>query len=107
MKMKTIERAASELAKLLDEIMDWKESRVKSEYDAGLYTGFKAGAEFAQQWTSIKDDLPNPYEIVLVKTVRNDLVTYGLMFYNPDHKRWYNNRDSREAPMYWRYIEIK
>jgi hypothetical protein len=65
--MKTIEEAANE----------YSASRENNDYTIETEMAFNAGVEFAQQWISVEDEMPNSKEIILVKS---NLNCYGTAY---------------------------
>ncbi|MDR2084358.1 MAG: hypothetical protein LBP67_05125 [Bacteroidales bacterium] len=71
------------------------------------YLAFKAGAEFAQQWISVEEELPdNPDEVILVKDMGDNVYTAVW-----EHNAWYvvpfHTDVMIENVKYWRPIERK
>ena len=54
--MKTIEEAAREFCNIKKDLIIDEEERYYKDFQK--YDGFKAGAEFAQRWTSVEEELP-------------------------------------------------
>ncbi|MCL2596237.1 MAG: DUF551 domain-containing protein [Paludibacter sp.] len=70
--MKTIEQAINEFCKNVG----------RTGYGKTCYSqGFKAGVEFAQQWISVKDELPKEYKRVIVK---NQAGEWLVAFWNSE-----------------------
>jgi len=97
--MKTIEQEAREYAEKVT--LNTGSDRTKRE------NAFKAGVEFAQQWISIDDELPemhngNSSENVLVKTQEGD-VLIGYLYING----WFANSQYPCEITHWRSITKK
>ncbi len=87
--MKTAEQAAVEYA----------ESFEDNDYTIETEFAFKAGVNFAQRWISVEEELPTPYEQVIVK-LKNGWHTCT----------WVNNEGIfafNVHPTHWRPIELK
>lgn len=77
-------------------------------YESNPYCDFKAGAEFAQQWISVEDELPErqeeTYRIIVkaehkyevIREIRRDAFHYEIEYIF-----------SREGYTHWRPIERK
>ena len=103
--MKTIEEAARE-----------HENRDSISIEDGEYTSrtvteaFKAGADFAQEWIDVKEELPNDDERYLCKDTYDGEIK--LLCYNPHYKCWDDSSGddyycNTERISHWRPIERK
>lgn len=91
--MKTIEEAAK----------DFNDSHVNGHHPQKWVSDiFKAGAEFAQRWISVDEELPTELENVLFKSEYEGEVLYevGFLF---SGKFYVKNK----MPTHWRPIELK
>ena len=88
--MKTVEEEAVFLSnKNVLSNINWNDTSELERLKAKYYDGFKAGAEFAQRWISVEDELPEIGDIFLVKTdngcittaylhgIKSGFITYG------------------------------
>ena len=88
--MKTIEEAAK----------DFNDSHVNGHHPQKWVSDiFKAGAEFAQRWISIDEELPPVSQQVIVKLKNNWHTCTWLL---GDGTFAYNIK-----PTHWRYIDLK
>ena len=101
--MKTIDEVAQEYAESINEGGEWTHhERIASD-------GFKDGAEFAQRWIHVEEELPNNKRNVLYKD--SDGKEF-LAFYIPELKKWMKFRPIG-SPIecnnitHWRPIELK
>ena len=92
--MKTIEQVVSECAEQSQLLSDFPHCKASVEY------GVKKGIEFAQQWISVKNELPKNNDIMLVKIFGGGIDT---AFYTK-FGMWIGVT-GRVA--YWRPIELK
>ena len=92
--MKTIEEASIEYVKsnfLLETI--W----AQETQDA-----FKSGAEFAQQWIPVEEELHNEMECVILKSEYLGIINYDVGFLMRGKFKTKNGK-----PTHWRHINIK
>ena len=90
--MKTIEEAAKEYEKI-HYYVDEKEA-------------FKSGADFAQRWISVEEEMPENSDVVLIKeeTLVNAITGYFSTYY----KSWISYPFNKDVKVtHWRPIEIK
>ena len=71
--MKTIEEAAKEYAENLNYTMEAKHNMCPMDFEKS----FKRGASFAEEWISIKDELPDYDQPILTKDIYGN---YDLMY---------------------------
>jgi hypothetical protein len=103
--MKTINQASKEFA----------ESEIMETYDSTIEElkriSFIYGAKFAQEWISVEDELPPIDELVLAKTVINDMIFYSLdsiICLETDDETFDQYPSWTEGdPTHWRPIERK
>ena len=98
--METIEDAAREHCNIKKDLIIDEEERYYKDFQK--YDGFKAGAEFAQRWISVEEELPTELENVLFKSEYEGEVLYevGFLF---SGKFYVKNK----MPTHWRPIELK
>ena len=113
--MKTIEDAARDYAIHeywgVCEIVDCESMTDKSEED------FKAGADFAQRWISVEEELPDIGEEVLVKRELRQGDTWVQRFCSVSTRlaasgewedvKWSDVGHTRGIVTHWRPIELK
>ena len=113
--MKTIEQAARDYAIHeywgVCEIVDCESMADKSEED------FKAGADFAQRWISVEEELPPIGEMVLTKMEKRHGDTWVQHYYSTATRlenqgewqdvNWVDHSMSFGHITHWRPIELK
>lgn len=107
MKMKTIEEAAREFCNIKQDLVINERERYYQNFQK--YDGFKAGAEYAQRWISINEELPFLREYCLVKLSDGTVMyaqfsSFGWVIF------WYNGASiqNNDRPVtHWRKIEIE
>ena len=105
--MKTVEEEAVFLSnKNVLSNINWNDTSELERLKAKYYDGFKAGAEFAQRWISVEDELPEYHGIdfyVLMKNERldSDDINLGLIEGIDDVENVY------QYATHWRPIELK
>jgi len=92
--MKTIEQAAKDYAER--NTLNTGADRTKRE------NSFKAGADFAQQWISVEDELPEERIIVLVRFNNSSLALAEIM-----DDLWIIYGNVNRDVAHWRPIELK
>ena len=104
--MKTIEQAAQELA---DKFV--KEGQFYSANSNDFIDSFKAGAEFAQRWISVEEELPPIGEKVITKMTKDKRTAYGIATRIREeweiNVHWVDHTFSNMTITHWRPIEIK
>ena len=105
--MKTIEDAAR----------DYAESFEDNDYTIETEFAFKAGAEFAQRWISVEEELPDIGEEVLVKRELRQGDTWVQRFCSVSTRlapsgewedvKWSDVGHTRGIVTHWRLIEFK
>ena len=105
--MNTIEQAA----------IDYAESLEDNDYTIETEAAFKAGAEFAQRWIPVDEELPEIGEQVLAKKELRDGDTWVQNFYSivtrmtPSGEwegvKWSDVGFTRGIVTHWRPIELK
>ena len=90
--MKTIEQAAVEYAESLED----------NDYTIETEAAFKAGAEFAQRWISVEEELPNEMECVLLKSEYLGSINYDVGFLMRGKFKTKNGK-----PTHWRPVNLK
>lgn len=85
--MKTVEEAAREIF---------------PNPDSNQITAFELGAEFAQRWIPIEEELPSDLSDILVKSEDGSL-TVGYRFQD----KWVLDIDINPKITHWRPIELK
>ena len=106
--MKTIEEAIDDYLysiKSGGRVPDFEQDNFNAGNLYGFKNGFKAGVEFAQHWTSVKDGQPPPKKRVLVKyrEYQIESVSVGLL---TSMDRWVVSGCTDFANVsHWRLIE--
>ena len=99
--MKTIEQAAIEYAlKECGSSIEMERDRVISERD------FRAGAQFAQRWISVEDELPE----IDIRVLYKNNVNYGVAFRVPsidNTVNWNIFQYPDNQITHWRPIELE
>ena len=95
--MNTIEDAAREHCNIKKDLIIDEEERYYKDFQK--YDGFKAGAEFAQRWIPVEEELPEKLVQVIVK-LANGWHTTTWITENGDFA--FNVK-----PTHWRQIELK
>lgn len=117
--MRTIEKAAKVHSNLLDLSLEARDNICKSDFEIS----FKAGAEFAQQWISVEDELPETLltdienvqysEHILLKVNGYDHPFIGYYMKANDDEFFefvpesITNEFMQELITHWRPIDIK
>ena len=111
--MKTIEEKSFEYKENVDlsNICDTKDVRFE------IQDAFTAGAEFAQRWTSVEEELPPIGEIVLTKMEKRHGDTWVQNYYSTATRlenqgewqtvNWVDHSISFGHITHWRPIELK
>jgi hypothetical protein len=105
--MNAIEKAAKK----------YSESEIMETYDSALEAlkriSFIAGVEFAQQWISVEDELPEIEIEVIVKTI-NSKYSISKMYIPKDYngtilgkKEWKGSGTFKSSITHWRQINLK
>lgn len=108
--MKTIEEAARDHCNIKKDLIIDEEERYYRDFQK--YDGFKAGAEFAQRWISVNDELPKVDEKgfsknVLVCDDPQDSEDARIGYLKQDYSTGLPIWDNDEKSAYWRPIELK
>lgn len=109
-----------ELEKIVENYLNTDKFRVKSSKDdlelsfgqliektikEALENGFKAGVEFAQQWISVEDELPEDNKLVIFKDNVDTIFLRHI-----DNRYWYEKREYCDQDVdyvtHWRPINI-
>jgi len=104
--MKTIEEAAVDYAqKVYPQINGEHEVDIDGAIISNSANSFIAGIEFAQQWISVKDELPEKHKDCIVKVANFDnIILFGYQYKG----KWYQYYDDSELNVtHWRPIELK
>jgi hypothetical protein len=112
--MKTIKEAAIEYASeyIKCKYGDTYSRDSKVEFISAI-NDFRSGAEFAQRWISVKEEVPDPVVNVLIKfeNQENYSCMVGCIEEGGDPDCWFGVvKDGYVAistPTHWRYIELK
>ena len=86
--MKTIEDAIAEglNSMVAGGCINYEENDFNTGNLYGFENGFKAGVEFAQEWISVKDELPAPGITVLIKDKNSYIGWSSIRFGDWDYK---------------------
>ena len=100
--MKTIEEAAK----------DFNYSHVNGHHPQKWVSDiFKAGAEFAQRWISVEEELPKIGEKVMTKMTKDKRTSYGIATRIREeweiNVHWVDHTFSNMTITHWRPIELK
>lgn len=105
--MKTAEQAAVEYAESLED----------NDYTIETEAAFKAGAEFAQRWISVEEELPPIGEMVLTKMEKRHGDTWVQNYYSTATRlenqgewqdvNWVDHSMSFGHITHWRPINLK
>lgn len=105
--MKTVEQAAIDYAYSLED----------NDYTIETEFAFKAGAEFAQRWISVEEELPPIGEMVLTKMEKMHGDTWVQNYYSTATRlenqgewqdaNWVDHSISFGHITHWRQIELK
>lgn len=100
--MKTIEEAAK----------DFNDSHVNGHHPQKLVSDiFKAGVEFAQEWISVEEELPEIGEKVITKMTKDKRTSYGIATRIREeweiNAHWIDHTFSNMTITHWRPIDLK
>lgn len=103
--MKTIEEAA----------IEYTESKIKYEYDPAYFEdickSFMKGADFAQRWISVDEELPRIGEKVITKMNKDKRTSYGIATRIREEweidAHWIDHTFSNMNITHWRHIDLK
>lgn len=100
--MKTIEEAAK----------DFNDSHVNGHHPQTWVSDiFKAGVEFAQEWISVEEELPEIGEKVITKMTKDKRTSYGIATRIREeweiNAHWIDHTFSNMNITHWRYINLK
>ena len=100
--MKTIEEAAK----------DFNDSHVNGHHPQKWVSDiFKAGVEFAQEWISVEEELPEIGEKVITKMTKDKRTSYGIATRIREeweiNAHWIDHTFSHMNITHWRPIELK
>lgn len=99
--MNTIEQAA----------IDYAESLEDNDYTIETEAAFKAGAEFAQRFIPIEEELPPIGEKVITKMNKDKRTSYGIATRIREEweidAHWIDHTFSNMTITHWRHIELK
>ena len=105
--METIEEKSFEYKENVDlsNICDTKDVRFE------IQDAFTAGAEFAQRWVSVEEELPEIGEKVITKMTKDKRTSYGIATRIREeweiNSHWIDHTFSNMTITHWRPIELK